>query len=553
MIELLSEPKGRDGTRPTTKGRTRVSLTKRIARIGLLMAAAAAILYWINHHATVSFADGLRYLREAQQIDRGDYAGGLLRAVDHPMHPLAIVAAHRLLIDRSGPYEGQSPLDWQTAAQAASTLALVLTFWPLYLLARDLFDDEATALLGCLLVLANPVIAYISVNVLSETTFLLFWTWGLWASIRFLREGWFTWLPPAIGFGTLAYLTRPEGLLLHLALVATLLLLPLTRATRIYWPRWWAALGLLVIGPAVLVGPYVAMKGGLGTKPAVARVIGTMAESPPSALERERPLPSDQTAWQTYTIAATRAARAFRGAVTWPLIPLAIFGLVVLRPGADRGRIWIFLGVIITASALALVRLHATGGYCTVRHALVPGLLLTLAAANGIVWLLRNTVIDAAKLRLGEGRFRPGPAIWMMVLGALVVWPIYRGTTSFNSSFAPYRMVGSWISGAPETAGRVLDLTDWSLFFGNRPGYGIGKVDEAIHRPDLRWVVLRDAHFNGHGQSSRLARELIAGREPVGRFPETIGPGQIQVIVYDLTTPTAAQAAAEAKESAARR
>ena len=511
-----------------------MSLTKQVARIGLLTAAAAALMFWINHHAEVTFADGLRYIREAQQIDRGDLAGGLLRAVDHPMHPLAIVAAHRALIDRTGPYEGQSPFDWQTAAQAASALALVLTVLPLYLLARDLFDDETTALLGCLLVFANPVTGYIAVNVLSETTFLLFWTWGLWTSVRFLREGRFLWLPPTIGFSVLAYLTRPEGLLLPLGLVATLALLPLHRATRIYWPRWRAAVALLVLGPAVLVGPYVAWKGGLGTKPAVARVIGTMPDSPPAALERERPLPPDQTAVQTYAIASVRALKALKGAVTWPLVPFALVGLAVIRPGADRARLWIFLGVILGASAVALIRLHATGGYLTVRHALVPGMVLTLAAANGIVWLMRNTVIDAARLRLGEGRFRPGPAVWMMIVGVLVIAPVCRGLTPYNSSFAPYRMVGSWISGAPQTDGRVLDLTDWCLFFGNRPGYGIGKVEEAVARPELRWVVVRDAHLNGHGRSSRLARDLIDGREPVGRFPESVKPGQIQVIVYDL-------------------
>src|SRR4029077_20577034 len=193
-----------------------VSTSKRVVRIGLLMAAATAYLFWINHHAEVTFADGLRYIREAQQIDRGDLTGGLLRAVDHPVHPLAIVAAHRSLIDRTGPYHGQGPYDRQTAAQAAAARALVLAVVPIYLLARDLFDDDTTALLGTALVLVNPIIADIAVNVLSETTFLLFWTWGLWASVRFLREGRFRWLPPAIGFGALAYLTRPEGLLLHL-------------------------------------------------------------------------------------------------------------------------------------------------------------------------------------------------------------------------------------------------------------------------------------------------------------------------------------------------
>ena len=523
-----------------------MTLTKRVARIGLMMAAAAALLFWIDHHAEVTFADGLRSIREGQQIDRGDLTGGLLRSVDHPIHPLAVVAAHRALIDRTGPYGGQGPYDWQTAAQAATALALVLSVVPIYLLARALFDDEATAVLGCALVFVNPITADVAVNVLSESTFLLFWAWGLWAAVRFLREGRFTWLPPAIGCGALAYLTRPEGLLLHLALAATLVLLPLHRVTRINWPRWWAALGLVVIGPALLVGPYVAMKGGIGTKPAVARVIGTMADAPPAALERERLLTPGQSTAQTYAIAFNHAAKAFRGATTWPLVPLAVFGLVMIPKGSGRVRIWIFLGVILSASAAALVRLHATGGYCTVRHALVPGMVLTLAAANGIVWLLRNTVIDAGKFKLGEGRFRPGPAVWALVVGFLIVWPVYRGSTPYNSSFAPYRMVGSWIAGAPETEGRVLDLTDWSLFFGNRSGFGIGKVSEAVSRPKTRWVVLRDAHLNGHGQSSKLARALIAGREPVGRFPEVVAPGQIQVNVYDLNTPPAATATATA-------
>ena len=41
-----------------------------------------------------------------------------------------------------------------------------------------------------------------------------------------------------------------------------------------------------------------------------------------------------------------------------------------------------------------LVRLHATGGYCTVRHALIPAMLLWLAAAHGLAWIIRSCVIE---------------------------------------------------------------------------------------------------------------------------------------------------------------
>ena len=57
-----------------------------------------------------------------------------------------------------------------------------------------------TAWLGAILVVANPVMGHAVINVLSETTFLLFWTWGLWGAVRFLREGRFFWLPLTIGF-----------------------------------------------------------------------------------------------------------------------------------------------------------------------------------------------------------------------------------------------------------------------------------------------------------------------------------------------------------------
>jgi hypothetical protein len=495
-----------------------------------LTAGAWALLYWIAHHREVSFADGLRYVHEAQQIDRGDLAGGLLHAIDHPLHLLAIAGAHSLL-------GGEGPFAWQAAAQAASVLALVLSILPLYLLALELFDDDTTAGLACVLVFANPVIAYISVNVLSETTFLLFWTWGLWAAVRFLREGRFVWLPPTIACGALAYLTRPEGILIHLALVATLVLLPLHKVTRIYWPRWWAAVSLLVLGPALLVGPYVAIKGGIGTKPAVARVIGTMPESPPSALERERIVPPGQSTAQTYAIAVGRMLKAFRGVVTWPLVPLAVLGLVVARPGAAGARLWLFLGVIVTASAVALVRLHATGGYLTVRHALVPGIPLLFSAAHGLAWVMRKVSLDARWLGLGEGRLRPGPAVWALVVGALVAWPVYRSRMPYQSSFAAYRQAGSWIASQSDGNGRVLDMTDWSLFFSGRNGLGFDAVGDVASLPQTRWVVVRDAHLQGHGRSSEVARELVAGRLPVARFPENAGPEQVQVFVYDLASP----------------
>ena len=514
-----------------------MSATSRGARITLLMAVVAAGLYWVAHHAEVSLADGLRSVRQAGRIDRGDLAGGLWRSIDHPMHPLAVAAVHRVI---GG---GDAPYAWQTAAQFASVLTLVLAAVPLYLLARELFDDDATASLAVLLVLLGPVACAAAVNVLSETTFLLFWTWGLWASARFLRDGSFAWLVPAVGFGALAYLTRPEGVLIHAALVATMLLLTLSRGTRILWPRWCAAVAVLVLGPVVLVGPYVAVKGGVGTKPAVARLIGTEPEAPPEALERERPPTPGQSTAARYADATGRVFKAVRGAVTWPLLPLSAAGIYSVFRGSGRGRAraWVFLGAIGGFAAAGLVRLHATGGYCTVRHALIPGVILTLFAARGLVWVLRDLPIDGRWLGLGEGRVRPGPLVWAVALVVLLALPVYQARTPYGTSFGPYRQAGLWLAGRPEADGALVDLTDWTLFFSGKRGDGFAGVLDAVDRPGTRYVVLRKAHMNGHLHYNDVVRRALAGRAPGARFPEQPAPRQLQVAVYDLAAPAAAQ------------
>jgi 4-amino-4-deoxy-L-arabinose transferase-like glycosyltransferase len=499
-------------------------------RIALLMATTALLLTWGLRHTEASFADGLRYIRHAQQIDQGAWRDGLLGSIDHPLHPLGIVAAHAVI-------GGDGPVSWQRAAVALAFGSLVLLVIPLYLLARDTFGDES-AWLGTLLVVANPLISSIAVNVLSESTFLFFWTWGLWAAVRFLREGRFSWLPLAILFGILAYLSRPEGMLLPLAMVATLALLPLHRAMRINWPRWWRACAFLILGSLSLAGPFMAMKGGPGTKPAIARVLGLAPASPPDALERERPLPADQTVQATYLLASGRMLRVIRSAVTTPLLPLAILGLWMIPAVPSRARVWLFFGVILLASAVGLVRLHATGGYCTVRHGLVPAMILILGAGRGLTWLMGKISVPGKWFGLAQERLRPGPVVWLGVIALLLV-PLHTGAQGHSRStpFDVYYETGAWLARNTNNRDQVLDLTDWSLFFSERPGYRFAHVYDALADSQVRWIVLRKPHLEGHWQYSKAVRELVADREPVALVPLDPRHGELQLQIYDRLSP----------------
>ena len=148
--------------------------TEHVARMGLLMIAAAGLLGWQASHTDIFFADGLRYIAQACAIAAGRLIDGVVRAIDHPVYPLAIVAAHGLV-------GGDDPVHWQTAAQVASILAGILLVIPFYLVSREVFDGRS-AWLACLLSYAVPLTGHVLADALSESIFLLFWTWGLWSA-----------------------------------------------------------------------------------------------------------------------------------------------------------------------------------------------------------------------------------------------------------------------------------------------------------------------------------------------------------------------------------
>ena len=78
-------------------------------RIGLLMVAAGALLGWVVRHSEPTFADGLRYIHQAERIEREGVLDGLFSGADHPLHPLGIAVTHRLC-------GGATPASWQRAA-----------------------------------------------------------------------------------------------------------------------------------------------------------------------------------------------------------------------------------------------------------------------------------------------------------------------------------------------------------------------------------------------------------------------------------------------------
>ena len=508
--------------------------SRHAARIAALMVVAAALLASLASHAEVMFNDGLRYIGQAQRIDQGAWKDGLLKAVDHPMYPLGIATAHRLI-------GGETPQSWERSGQLASAFAAVLWIIPFYLIAVELYGG-ASAWLAALLALVVPLTGHVFGDVLSESTFLLFWTWGVWTALKFLGQGRFVWLPATIGFAALAYLSRPEGLLLPVALVTTLGAVPLLRSTRMNWPRWWRAVAFLVIGPALILTPYIAIKGGLGTKPAIARLLGTAPKSGAKAVERQRPLVEGQSTATTYLIAVREVSTAIKDGVTLPLLPFILAGLYFSWPPGERSRAWMFIVFILLLGFLALVRLHATGGYCTPRHAMIIVYPLIALAAHGLHGLVGKITLPGRWFGLDEGRYEIGPALWGVLLVGLGLFYAPETLAPINQANAGYRSAGEYLAKQVQGDERTVDLTGLSLFYASKPGYTFEDLHAAPGDTRLRWVVVREAHLRGDWPYCERIRELVGDRAPQATFPDNPKKGQAKVFVFEIEMPAAAMA-----------
>ncbi len=195
------------------------------------------------------------------------------------------------------------------------------------------------------------------------------------------------------------------------------------------------------------------------------------------------------------------------------------------------------------AWALALIRLHATGGYCTPRHAMILAYPMIASAAFGFVALVAKLSIPGRWVGQADGRYTAGPIAWVLALAGFVALERAELAAPINDRFVGYRGAARYLADRVPSGDKVLDVSGWALFYGQRPGYTFANLAEAEGDPSIRRVVVRDAHLNGPWPYCQQIRKLIAGRKPVASFPEHPARKQSVVFVFDWSDETTKAAA----------
>lgn len=503
---------------------------------------------WQLTHTEVLARDSIGYIRIAWQLEHGDWRKVLPKSSQHPLYPLTVLAT-------SVPVRHLVHADlarvMQVSAQLASASASLLLVVPMYYLGRELFGR--TVGVGTVFLFQSlPAAGRVLGDGLSEALFLLGASSSLYFGIRGLRGR--SALPFCLAgvCGGLAYLTRPEGLLVPGA--AGLVLLAAQGLT--VWRRrrgeFLKCAGALAAATLVVAVPYMATIGGLTVKqtgnillrggdpntpsepsPDAGESRGSSVQSGPlfAVWQVDRSPSASRTGWALRSLVEVLARGFFH--VGW--VP-ALVGVWCLRGRFHEPGPWVLVVVMVVLGGV-LYKVAATVGYLSDRHA-------ALLIMCGTYWSVAGLGIFGAALARRfawrGGRWADG-RVWIgVLLLPLCLVPLMKTTEPLHKDRAGFRAAGYWLAEHALAGDRIDDPFAWSnyyaghVFVENRPDVGLSWAGPA-HRPPVRYVV-QEVSTNSHPHL-RLEKEAEL-RAQGGRIEERWavrrGKENAEVVVWSV-------------------
>lgn len=501
-------------------------------RLLVLVAVAVAVHWWVVANTAVTARDSVgfaRYALSLQEPNAGRPEGAtrtwkdVLREEPHPPgYPLTVLAAvpvvnavsHASLEDRT-----------LAAAQLASAVAGVLLVFPVFWLGRLLFSS-GVGFWSALLVQLLPVFARDTSDGLSDGPFLLCMTTalalGVWAFDR--RRAWPGLLLCGAAAG-LAYLIRPEGVLVPAAMALVLLL----RSAQLEFPKVGGGALALAVGFLVMSGPYMAVIGGFTNKPAFGLKTGEPIGAAGGPLFAES-MPEGGSNRTRLMLAVGLAAKEGLKAGHYGVAIYAAVGFVVLF-----GRVWgepRFWPAALTGAGhlLAAVALGFKQGYVSERHLLPVMAVGVVFAVGGLPALFRLFARLPAVGPLFAWTW--WPRVTCVLLAASCVPPLLA--TRLHENRLGHKEAGAKLAAAiaelsPDEQKRVvvLDHYQWCQYYSGRATHGI-PPDPPEAEQRVRFVVL-ELDKDGQPEKPDFGSER---HEQAVALYTTLPPGWVKEDVY---------------------
>jgi hypothetical protein len=513
--------------------------TSDLWRLGVILALTLATRTWVLTHTEVTSRDSIGFIRYALALEEAPHgtAAVLREQPQPPGYPYALLTV-------SGPVRaamgGTTAEAMVRSAQLTSVLASLLLIVPMYFLGKLLFDRQ-TAFVATLLFQVLPVCTAITSDGLSDGLFLLMMVTSLWFAALGLRRGGAGWFAAAGAAGGLAYLVRPEGLVVVLG--AGLVMAGLKARGVWAWRPALARAGALLAALAVTMAPYVATIGKLTNKPTGINFIGFLSggELKPTWTEDlgsgKGPAAVDVpvAAWWlpeygNRKVWAIKAIGSETAKTSFYVLPLfAAMGISLLRRQVREDAATALLLVVAACHLLLLWAIAGGAGYVAERHTLLlvfVGCYFAAASFPEVGRLIARTPLR----KLG------GEAFWAAALAALFVGVcVPAGMKTLHANRAGHRAVGQWLAARLGPDDCVIDPFVWSEFYA---GY-VRTPEPAGHAYANAYVITEDPVAAPHPRlhQMRFAKSLIDQSECVYVWPENSVKPKVYVYKYVIPKP----------------
>lgn len=351
-----------------TRTNSRISgLRQDVLYVSILLTFASCIGVYLILTTGVIAVDGVTFIEYARNLD-SNFVGEINEHYQHPGYPTMIFCIHKIA---GALCEGKSVLNWIYCAQGVALAFRLLAVVTLYFIGKNLVGSKFS-FWGVLILVFLPDSAGYGSDALSD-----------WPHLFFLAGGFLLLLNGAVrksaalfGFAGVAaglgYLVRPECA--QLIVYGCLWL-----ALQFFWPerkqdrpKNILALVLMLIGFALVAGPYMKLKGAVFPKKNVGQFVSNSQSScrlqpgmTSNTMHAADIVPSDisSSAWKLFqNIGET---------VMWFFIPALFIGL----HDSLKRRTWLqakqfFVIALIVTNVPLMIWLHTQYGYLSRRHTL---------------------------------------------------------------------------------------------------------------------------------------------------------------------------------------
>ena len=473
-----------------------------VALAGLAL-ISVAVHAWLYTHTFTTARDSIGFAQLALQYEEPARAVvafpcvTVLHVIRHgepphpPGYPLIVLAVSKAVRAVTPPADdGELAATMLRSTQLASMLGALVLVVPSYSLGRRLFGPTQ-GFAAAVLFQVLPVSARVTSDGLTEAWYLVFVAFGLRSGVIAVQSngvrGFFT----AGLFGGLAYLVRPEGLLVSLTMGLVAVLSTLDR--RVGVPRGLARGLAVTLGTALVAGPYMKAIEGVTLKNAAAVMAESVVALPAPAAgatlfaatyDPERDGSKLQWVAKAISLEATK---------TFHYAPLG-FALLALPFAARRLRTDPAVGVLLVMGGLNLglvALLAAKVGYLSERHLLPVAFVGCFLAAHAM---------------FGTRHFwRPifggpltGPAACWLLYAVIVGSCLPATAKPLHEDRYGHRVLGEYLKANATADDVILDPYNWAQFYSGRSVRGVPGDPPS---PRYRWAILEEGEKDHASQT----------------------------------------------------